>query len=1763
MMGVAMIVRAQDNGTMNKPKIPSVGQMRHELFVKGGEVLPHHQREANKAKFLETSAMKDRVYHGTTKDFTAFKKGRNWFSTDPEYANIYGGELTENHGENGRVMPLHVQAKNPKIFHASQKGMMEWTKPEHHDQHLKRKGHDSVLFVDDNGKVSTGYAFDPKQIKSAIGNRGTYDINDPDITKAKGGEVHMSEGGKPNDAAFIGYLSPHGKFESYPESVAKANDYHHSYTIKDLDAYNAEGGLTFVRMNSDPEITIKGTPAMDPFHHKNSPMVSDLARRIIKSGGHHDMPIKVEHMGFEKHEAPYQGKYIGTLRQWSMRNAEKKAKGGNVMPKYPSIDSSGGITHLANGGNVLHNQGAHMKPTLAQMRLRLADGGSSTVTQPTGTPSATNVQPTQDQSDIAKNLKSMYGIDNPALLSYITSNNGLISGTNTALSGSDLKNLSTAFNAKTPQEINDMQTSGSQPLNYQAQLELQNQAGDIQRKKDLANPHSWIYAKGLSDPTKDPKRQSMNLTQYNQDNQYSSLFDPNNTSPSASLNAINDMYKNQLNTTFDPFGNRHIETTQGTYTFDKTGKPLGFNLLSSDPRSQVQQQAFGNANKLATADNYDQFGMPLAEGGTVNQRPILNRYAYGGPIKSYATGNVVNATPQLAFSSDPEINKAWLALSGQNGDAITAQRQALAQQNEAYQTNQNIQSMFNQDQTGPQSYSLDPSDIAKSSTNSGQTSSTNYSNPPPEIYSVNQGQTGSTNFLNPPPTQSYRFDPSQTGSIDYSTPPSLSKVNTNGGFGNDMLYGPQGDYTSSGTPLIVGGANQITSPLASMSAMQQPQAMASAAPVANMSTVDSAALKNYGITNPALISYITSTPGLTDSDLKNLGTAFNSKTAQQISEMQRADDPLHVIANAIVSHDATVKERLSDPKSYVYAKGNVPVYRPASQSTNGVGDVFTTKNSGILSQENDQNGYRHITSGGNEYLINPNSNRILGITPITHDGGLMPYGQGPNPYGGALAKGGSVSEGGVNQRPMSEPNLAQMRLEMGRHKNPQVMSNIGVDEAVDIDPKIFVNPNPHSSGLPDIGGVKTPDGALPVGGIDMNPQQAGQQMMPQQPQQGQPQGMQQGQPNGAPPSMAPAGMGAPQGPSNILSLTPQGQAMNAMRPPQGPMAQKMAKGGQPTIAQMKNELHHFAQGGSEKDDGSSTRIHVPARGPKGVKGIKVPRHMWEGKVYGGVGPKKGQKVEGMKDINEARAEVYGSEHRQPLNIGQIGKAHRETLNEHFAKPLEEQTAAEKEALEKLRKAKHIGQKANTLDESEKLDTVRHETDDEGRTHVGYASKGVAGHALYTSGHGKDAEHHILNTCPGQTEGCGGGMDENGVVDTSKGTCFAPNAESQYVNAAVRRASHAQAKHDPAMTRDWILAHTGSLREAANQADKKNQRLLFRPNVVDETDTSSRHVLRHLNEQRKKDDKPPIIANSYAKTNELHDPENGYHVTHSNVGPKTKHGKEVFKNIGRDKARVRNTVLAHDNKGHFTNEQGNKTPPKNSYMVTNVKRGSPFDKEMQNTITHAKYWSEGRPLNELNEMEKDEGEEGHYNAKGQRTTPDKSHYGHAVVNGNRYDYQKQHILHPRLVQVGTNKDGTPHMIPTDSRFLDNKELDKTIPREKQFKTRNGKRAGLILMTTPTESTPNHLHHSSFTHDVNPTHIEYAKKNNGEYEIDPPLAQEFSKGKEYVAPQPIKIMRKAKGGQVIGHKMEYNDDFNAFPEQDFLSQHHLAARRANKV
>ena len=725
-------------------------------------------------------------------------------------------------------------------------------------------------------------------------------------------------------------------------------------------------------------------------------------------------------------------------------------------------------------------------------------------------------------------------------------------------------------------------------------------------------------------------------------------------------------------------------------------------------------------------------------------------------------------------------------------------------------------------------------------------------------------------------------------------------------------------------------------------------------------------------------------------------------------------------------------------------------------------------------------------------------------------------------------------EGGIIHKAVGgqvQPSINQMRMSLMANGKSQFgdIQNIGANEAPGMDVKAYINPDQQRDGIMPVGGVSMGNQPLPMGGVDMSKGQPGQQLSPPgmtpPPQQGQQ------QPQGGLPSSAGPSSPAQQPPSNILQMTPQGQALNAMTPPQQPA--KMAKGGS-----------------AKKPAKEIKRVQIDAEGPNGIKGIVVPKHVLEGnKNVGAIG---------LHEMNEARAQVYGDEHRPPLKLNQIKNIHSQTLNDHFAKPLDEQLAAEEEALGRLRAAKHIGKTANTLDKSEKLDTVRHEFDKQGRTYEGFASKGVAGHALYTTGHGPDTKYQVINTCPGQTVGCGGGKDENGIIDTLRGTCFAPNAESQYAAAAVRRAAHEQAKHDPAMTTDWILAHTGSLREAAENTDSKNKRLLFRPNVVDETDVSSRHVLRHLNKQRRASGLPPIIANSYGKTDELHDPENGYYVTYSNVGPKTKKGQSIEENIARDKQRVNQTILGRNAKGEdFTNEEGNVTPPKGSYMVTDVKRNSPFDKKMQKAIKYAKYWTRGNELSRLTPEEREQPDEAHFGPTGELTTPDKAHYGHVTHDGMRYEYQKQHILHPRMVQVGRNDDGTPHMIPTDSRFMDEDVLNKKV--KTRFKTKNGKNAGVILMTTPTESTSNVGHETSFTHHVNEDHLAHAMRNKGEYEIDNPMEQMKSAQKEYIAPQPIKIVRKAEGG-VVGHDSEdlMDDDYNAFPERNHAAQHYHAHR-----
>ena len=212
--------------------------------MKGAQkILPATERDANLAKFLKgnTSEVPKIVKHATRADFPAFdiEKSSPSNRLGPGFytANDMGTTSSYSSGEGGNIMPLHISLKNPIVgseltpeqirnfysqiktkkfsngFDATEahKDIMEralenptrafstlLSGAHYFDTNdwingMKATGHDGII-GNRNGKPEY-VVFDNKQLKSATGNRGTYDINEADINKAVGGAIHTDEGG--------------------------------------------------------------------------------------------------------------------------------------------------------------------------------------------------------------------------------------------------------------------------------------------------------------------------------------------------------------------------------------------------------------------------------------------------------------------------------------------------------------------------------------------------------------------------------------------------------------------------------------------------------------------------------------------------------------------------------------------------------------------------------------------------------------------------------------------------------------------------------------------------------------------------------------------------------------------------------------------------------------------------------------------------------------------------------------------------------------------------------------------------------------------------------------------------------------------------------------------------------------------------------------------------------------------------------------------------------------------------------------------------------------------------------------------------------------------------------------------------------------------------------------------------------------------------------------------------------------------------------
>lgn len=166
---------------------------------------------------------------GLTSIMPGQRRGMIFVSPDPEFASFYArGPSGGAHPlEGGQMYPVRVHTKNPfdyenpdhvkavvdamrygkqatplsiaqdatreDMLHALRTGDWPYIEDPEVLNTIRRLGFDGAYMRESNTK-NLG-VFRPEQVKSDIGNRGTYDITDPDMTKADGGQVQLEMAG--------------------------------------------------------------------------------------------------------------------------------------------------------------------------------------------------------------------------------------------------------------------------------------------------------------------------------------------------------------------------------------------------------------------------------------------------------------------------------------------------------------------------------------------------------------------------------------------------------------------------------------------------------------------------------------------------------------------------------------------------------------------------------------------------------------------------------------------------------------------------------------------------------------------------------------------------------------------------------------------------------------------------------------------------------------------------------------------------------------------------------------------------------------------------------------------------------------------------------------------------------------------------------------------------------------------------------------------------------------------------------------------------------------------------------------------------------------------------------------------------------------------------------------------------------------------------------------------------------------------------------
>lgn len=154
-------------------------------WAEKGVESPYFKKWFGESKVVDEQGKPLVVYRGSSTD-QAFEGDKFFFSANPDHAAFFAGGVVESgpEGRAPRMYPTYLTLKSPLVV----EGGTRRVTPANIDSWISKAraaGHDGLVvknYKDANAGVGDTYiAFDPTQIKSATGNRGTFDASDPRI----------------------------------------------------------------------------------------------------------------------------------------------------------------------------------------------------------------------------------------------------------------------------------------------------------------------------------------------------------------------------------------------------------------------------------------------------------------------------------------------------------------------------------------------------------------------------------------------------------------------------------------------------------------------------------------------------------------------------------------------------------------------------------------------------------------------------------------------------------------------------------------------------------------------------------------------------------------------------------------------------------------------------------------------------------------------------------------------------------------------------------------------------------------------------------------------------------------------------------------------------------------------------------------------------------------------------------------------------------------------------------------------------------------------------------------------------------------------------------------------------------------------------------------------------------------------------------------------------------------------------------------------